>query len=95
MKINYTWKHVDHSKAGEEYANEKMGKISKFVHNVVSCDMSFELIHGEIHANIKLHADGTDFNAQNTDKDIYTCIDGLESKLQKQLQKFHDKRAAH
>ena len=95
MKVNYTWKHVDHSEAAEDYANKKIDRISKFMHKIISCDISFELIHGAIHANLKLHADGTVFNAQNSDKDMYACIDGLESKIHRQLEKFHDKKFTH
>lgn len=95
MKIKYTWKHLDHSEAAEKYADEKLRRIMKYVHNVISCDVSFEKIHGEINANLNLHADQNTFNAQNKDKDIYTCIDGLEDKIERQLSKFHSKRSSH
>ncbi|MBE7410742.1 MAG: ribosome-associated translation inhibitor RaiA [Leptospiraceae bacterium] len=95
MKINYTWKHVDRSESAEEYADKKFQVITKFTHKIISCDVSFELSHGTIHANLKLHSDGTVFNAQNSEKDIYACIDGLESKIHRQLEKFHDKKSSH
>jgi putative sigma-54 modulation protein len=95
MQIKYTWKHLDHSLAAEEYATQKLERISKYVHKVISCDLSFEMIHGEINANFKLHADSASFNAHSKHKDIYACIDGLEDKVESQLSKFHDKKAAH
>jgi putative sigma-54 modulation protein len=95
MKIKYTWKHLDHSTAAEEYADKKLERMNKFVDKVISTDVSFEKIHGEIHANINFHADNSTFNAHNTDKDIYACIDGLEEKLMRQLNRYHDKKSAH
>ncbi len=95
MKINYTWKHLDRSIPAEEYCDEKIDRVGKFVHKMVSCDISFETVHSEIHANMNLHADGSFFNAHNKAKDIYACIDGLEDKIQSQLSKHHDKNHNH
>lgn len=95
MKINFSWKHVDRSEAAEKYAVEKMDRVSKYLHHIEACDLSFEKIHGEVHANAKLHADASYFNAQNTAKDIYPCIDGLEDKLISQVSKHHDKKHTH
>lgn len=53
------------------------------------------MIHGEVTANLNLHGDGNKFNAQNSSKDIYACIDGLEDKIVKQVSKHHDKKANH
>ena len=92
MKIIYSWRHMDSSKAAEEYCNEKMSRIGKYLHNVENIEISFELAHGEIHAHFKTHADGRDFNADNSNKDIYPCIDGLESKIMKQARRFNDKK---
>jgi putative sigma-54 modulation protein len=95
MKINYTWKHIDHSQAAEEYSNDKLNKVTKYVHNIVSCDVSFEKINSEIKANMNLHAGNQFFNAHNSHKDIYACVDGLEDKILSQVSKIHDKRTAH
>ena len=95
MKINYTWKHLDHSNAAEEYANSKLERITKYVHKIISCEVTFEMVHDVIQANFNLHADNNTFNAHNSNKDIYACIDGLEDKVERQLSKFHDKKSAH
>lgn len=95
MKIKYTWKHLDQSAAAESYAQKKLERFSKYVNQVISCDVSFEKVHGEINANCNLHADNAQFNAHNTHKDIYACIDGLEDKMEHQLSKYHDKKASH
>ncbi|MDV6237483.1 ribosome-associated translation inhibitor RaiA [Leptospira ellisii] len=95
MKINYNWKNVDHSKAAETYADSKLDRVSKYLHTVQSFEISFEMIHGEVSANLNLHGDGNKFNAQNSHKDIYACIDGLEDKIVKQVSKHHDKKATH
>jgi putative sigma-54 modulation protein len=95
MKIKYTWKHLDRSEAAETYSNEKLERVNKFVQKVISADVSFESIHGEIHANFNLNADGNHFNAHNQNKDIYVCIDGLEDKILSQVSKVHDKKSHH
>ncbi len=95
MKINYTWKHLDRSESAEAYCDSKMERIIKYVHTIVSCEISFEMVHGQIQANLKLHADSQKFNAHNSGKDIYTCIDGLEDKILSQVSKHHDKMSKH
>jgi putative sigma-54 modulation protein len=95
MKINYTWKHLDRSEAAESYADEKLERVTKFLKKIVSCDLSFESIHGEIHANMNLHADSSQFNAHASQKDIYACIDTLEDKIVSQVSKHHDKMSRH
>jgi putative sigma-54 modulation protein len=95
MKIKYTWKHLDRSETTEDYANEKLGRLKKYVHEVNKSELTFEKVHGNITANFNLHADHTDFNAHNTDKDIHACIDGIEDKIERQLSHHHDKRTKH
>lgn len=95
MKIKYTWKHVDRSEAAEDYATKKLDRVTKYLHKVVSCEVSFQMVHGEITANMNVVGDNSSFNAHNTSKDIYACIDGLEDKIERQLNRFHDKKAAH
>lgn len=94
MKIKHTWKHMDRSDAAEEYADKKLEKLGKYLHSVVSCEVSFELIHGSVNMNVNIHADHTSFNAHNANKDIYACIDELDEKLVRQLEKHHDKKSA-
>jgi putative sigma-54 modulation protein len=95
MKIKYTWKHLDHSEAAEDYATKKLERISKYLHKIISCEVSFQKVHNEIHINMNVHGDHNSFNAHNVSKDIYSCIDGLEAKIERQLNRFHDKKAAH
>lgn len=95
MKIVYNWKNLDHSGAAEDYAGKKLERVSKYIQKLVSMEISFEQVHGLISANLNLAADGSKFNAQHEDKDIYACIDGLEDKIVKQVSKHHDKKAAH
>ena len=95
MNINFTWKHIDHSDAAEAHARDKVQKLEIYLHKIISCDVSFELIRGEENAIINLNADGSTFSAHNTEKDIYTCIDGMIAKMDHQLGKFHDKKTSH
>ena len=85
MKIKFTWKHLDRSEATEEYANDKLGRLKKYVHEVTKSELSFEKVHGNITAVFNMH----------TDKEIHACIDGIEEKLEHQLSHHHDKRAKH
>lgn len=95
MNTHYTWKHLDRSESAETYATEKLDRAAKHLHSIISCDVTFESIHGEIHTNVKLHADGHHFHAVHHSKDIYACIDGLEDKIVAQVKKHHDKISQH
>ena len=65
MKIKYTWKHLDHSAAAEEYATKKLERINKYLHKITSCDVSFQMVHGEIHINMNVRGDQSTFNAHS------------------------------
>ena len=92
MNIIYSWRHMASSKAAEEYCTEKISRVEKYLHKVQNVEVTFESINNEIHTHFKTYADGQYFNADNTNKDIYTCIDGLESKIIKQVRRFNDKK---
>lgn len=88
MKVDFNFKHVDHSQALVEYATERMEKLTRFelkpmdVHFTVSMEGRHECT---IEANV---LEGRrKFKAEATSDDFYRSVEMVVNKLSRQLSK--------
>lgn len=96
MKISIHAHHVSVTDALKEYAEEKLSKLSRYFDNIqeVHIDLRVEDVSkpGEQQvASATVHAAGARLHADEKSKNMYNSIDGLESKLSKQLKKHKEK----
>ena len=88
MKVDFNFKHVDHSQALVEYASERMEKLTRFelkpmdVHFTVSIESRHEC---RIEVNV---LEGRrKFKAEATSDDFYRSVEMVVNKLSRQLSK--------
>jgi putative sigma-54 modulation protein len=96
MKISITAHHVSVTDALKEYAEEKLSKLTRYFDNIqdVFVDLRVQDVSkpGEQQvASATVHAAGAKIHAEEKSKNMYNSIDGLESKLTKQLKKHKEK----
>lgn len=96
MKISIHAHHVSITDALKEYAEEKLSKLSRYFDNIqdVYVDLRVEDVSkpGEQQvASATVHASGARIHADEKSNNMYNSIDGLESKLSKQLKKHKEK----
>ena len=95
MKINFTGHHVEVTTALKQFTQEKFDKLERHFNKITAIDIIFDveklrhiaeatiiIIKGELHA--RAEAD-----------DMYTAIDDLVNKLDRQLIKHKEKTQIH
>jgi putative sigma-54 modulation protein len=92
MKVNITGRHVKITDAMREYARDKASKLDRFFDRILHVDVLLEadgqryLV--EMSATLGRHAKVVG-KAQG--ENMLAAIDLAESKVQRQIQKFHDR----
>ncbi len=91
-QINVTFRHVDPSQPLKDYVVEKLGKVQKVVEksfdaNVTLCVEKYRHI-----AEVFLNAPGITIKAIESTEDLYSAIDLVCDKVERQLKKYREKQ---
>lgn len=87
MQVHITFKKFDSSEALKAHANEKSEKLQRFLPSEAKIDWVLHL-DGDMHvADLKIHGPHVDLFAQANSENMYTSIDAVCDKLEKQLVK--------
>jgi putative sigma-54 modulation protein len=92
MNLHLTGHHLDITPAIRDYANEKFGKIKRHFDNVVidvNVILSVEKLKQKAEAT--MHVSGKNLFVECEDENLYTAIDMLIDKLDRQVRKHKDK----
>ena len=97
MKINISGRHISLDAATEEYAREKAEKLGKFFSGIQHVDIV--LAHGgnnvnHVESSVVL-GQGARLVGKAESEDMKAAIDQADSKLTKQVRRFHAKLKAH
>ena len=95
MQINLTGHHVDITTSLRDYVNTKFAKLERhFDHiNNVHVILTVEKINQKAEATV--HMNGSEVFASAVNNDMYTSIDTLIDKLDRQILKYKGKIAHH
>jgi len=91
MEINYHWHNLESSDAIREYAEKKIDKLAGHFSKLASVTVRFRVEKINHIAEFTLNGDGSQFIAEDQEKDMYAAIDLIEKKLEKQLKKHKEK----
>jgi len=85
MNITVTFRHVDASKAIKDRATEKLAKLQKFLRQPMTArvTVSLEKLLHKVEAGIS--SGGEHYEAHETTEDMYTSIDKVLGKLERQI----------
>jgi putative sigma-54 modulation protein len=95
MQLNLTGHHVDITDPIRDYVESKLGRLERHfehvtnVHVILTVD---KLVH---RAEATMHVSGADLFADSDAEDMYAAIDGLSSKLDRQLKRHKEKLKDH
>jgi putative sigma-54 modulation protein len=94
MNLHVTGHHLEVTPALRDYLSSKLERLTRhFDHMIdVSVILSVEREQRRIEANV--HVSGKDLFAESQDTDMYAAIDALIDKLDRQVVKHKEKRAA-
>lgn len=97
MKLSYTFKHLDHSDSLQEYTDQRMIEISRFLLKDGTGNVYYSKQKGEFCVEISVNTREKYFKASCYHPDIYEAVDMVVDKLEKQflktnkLNKYHKK----
>lgn len=95
MNLQLTGHHLEITPALREYVSSKFTRISNHFDHVIDIKvtMSVEKLTQKVEAT--LHVPGNDLHAACTDENMYSAIDMLTDKLDRQVVKHKEKQGDH
>ena len=95
MNLQLTGLHLEITPAMRDYVTSKLARISSHFDHVidVKVTMSVEKLAQKVEAT--LHVPGNDLHAACEDNNMYSAIDMLTDKLDRQVVKHKEKNADH
>lgn len=86
MNIAITFRHLDSSNAIKDYAQEKVGKLQKFLRSPLKASVTLSVEKGEQMAEVQLNAGSEHYTAKESSENMYASIDRVCDKLEHQVQ---------
>jgi len=93
MQISVTFRNMESSDALKEYANKKIGKLKKYLNSSFEAKVNFSVNKKSQHsASVNLSSNnGLNIQGEEKTKDMYSSIDLVMSKLERQIKKHRQK----
>ncbi|MDP8254991.1 MAG: ribosome-associated translation inhibitor RaiA [Candidatus Alcyoniella australis] len=91
MRISVTFRHTEPTDALKEYAETKFGKAKKYLEEPLQAEVVLTVEKFRHIAEINLRADGTVFNGTESSDNMYSSIDLVADKLERQIKKHKTK----
>ena len=91
MKITTTSRHYELTPALKEYAEAKIQNLTTYFDNIVSAHIIFGVEKYRHLVEITLHINGRDIVGHDVSEDMYTSVDRVAEKLERQLLKHKGK----
>ncbi len=96
MKLSVTFRHMEPSEALKQHVEDKLTRIEKYFHEPARAEavLSLDRYRHGIDISLKL-ANGTSIQASDVADDMYTAVDQVMDKLDRQVRRYKDKITTH
>lgn len=95
MKLNYTFKHLDHSDSLVSYTAERILEISRFLLKDGNGNVYYSKQKNEFCVEVSVNTRQKYFKATASDMDVYSAVDNAIEKLEKQFLKTSKQIKSH
>lgn len=95
MQLTISGHHLDLTDALNDYVTTKLSKLGKHHDRITNTHVILSVDKLQQKAEATLHVSGADLFAEAASEDMYAAIDGLASKLDRQLIKHKEKHRNH
>jgi len=95
MKINLTGHHVEITTSLRDYINNKFTKLERHFDHINNAHVVLTVEKLNQIAESTVHLKGTEVHAKAENADMYTSIDALIDKLDRQILKYKGKSTQH
>lgn len=91
MQIQVAFRNVEPSEAIKEYAREKVGKVQKYLDGPIEANVTVQVQKHRHEVDVNIFAGGLKIHGSETTGDLYSAIDLVMDKLERQLRRYRDK----
>lgn len=91
MDITVTFRHMEATESLKAYAEEKLSKIKKYFDSPLEAHVVLTVEKFRHQADVTLNADGTRIKAVEETGDMYSAIDQVLDKIEKQVKRHKSK----
>lgn len=95
MHVTVTFRHMESSDALRKYAEEKSERLNKFLNEPIEIHWVLSVEKIRHIADTTVVANGATIKAQSDTQDMYSSIDTVVDKLEKQVRKHKEKTKDH
>ena len=96
MKLSVTFRHMDTSEAIKQHVEDKLERLKKYFPDPVAAQvvLSTERYRHQIDVTITL-TNGTAIKGKEVADDMYTAVDLVMDKIDRQIRRYKDKITSH
>ncbi len=91
MRINVTFRHLDHSDELRQYAENRLKKLKKYSDGPMDVNVVLSSEKFRQSAEVVISGDGVRAAAKEEQEDMKAAIDLVSDKIERQLKKYRDK----
>jgi putative sigma-54 modulation protein len=91
MNLTITGHHLDVTPAIRGYVEEKMGRVTRHFDQVIDVAVILSVDKLQQKAEANVHVPGKDIYVESIDADLYSALDALADKLDRQILKHKEK----
>lgn len=95
MNIVVNGRHLEVTSALKSYAEEKIGKFEKYLSNITEAIVTISVEKYRHKAEVLLKVNGVLIQAESVTGEVYSAIDEVVEKLEKQVVKYKEKLKTH
>ncbi len=95
MRISVTFRHMEPTEEFRKYAEEKIGRLKKYLYNPVDAKVVLSVEKHRNIAEVVINADKTTIKGKETTDDMYKAIDTVTEKIEKQIKRHKGKLIKH
>lgn len=95
MQLNLSGQHVEITDSLRDYVNSKLERLTRHFDHMTNVHVILSVEKTRQKAEATIHVSGADLFASDENEDMYTAIDALISKLDRQIIKHKDKIKDH
>ncbi len=95
MNIKITARHMDLSDKLRDYAEKKFSRVEKYFNQMIDTHLILSINKLDHTAEIIINGDGVQFYGKETSGDMYSSIDLLVDKMEKQIVRYKEKHFSH
>jgi len=95
MQVSTTFRHTEPSDALKSYAEEKLERIKKYIDEPITAQVYLTVEKIRHTAGITITAKGITIKASEETNDMYSAIDMVLDKIERQLRRYKERIKAH